>query len=167
MTYCVHQQKMSPKQPDLLRMSHSPWASQHLGVHKLNYGKKDPAGKRPLTEKELQKDLKEHWKPILLSLPAAGAMIKKLCYIQSSKRKLKIRNDWSGESKLFSLSFWNSCGPTHSLKTSKQPKYWYHLCVSKSAPASARSHIKTQECIKMNLMLTRQNPFCIIKQQCL
>lgn len=90
-------------------------------------------------------------------------MIKKVCYVQSSKRKLKNKNYRNGKNKLLSLSFWNNHGPTHSLKTSKQPQYCYRLCVSKRPPGSARSHIKTQECIKMNLMLTRQDPFCIIK----
>lgn len=59
MAYCVQQQKKSPKQPNLLRMSHSPQASQNPGVHKLNLEKKDPAGKRG-TEKTAN-GLKRSW----------------------------------------------------------------------------------------------------------
>lgn len=54
---CVCQQEKSPEQPDLLRMSHSPQASQSPGVHKPNLMKE-----RPWWEKSETTDRK---KPIM------------------------------------------------------------------------------------------------------
>lgn len=59
--FCLRQQKKSPKQPNLLGVSHSPQASQNPDVHKPNLMKERPCWEKSETtdRKKTVMDLKE------------------------------------------------------------------------------------------------------------